>query len=695
MGERDRLGAGGISVVLPTRNGARHLDEAIASVVGQSHSDWELVVVDDGSTDDTPEIIARWMRRDPRIRCLRVEESRGLPAALNLGFEQTSRACLTWTSDDNGYAPTAFERLLGVLEADPSCDVVYAGAERIDDDGRFLGLWRTGEISELPLRNVVGACFLYRRHVHEELGGYDEDLSLAEDYDFWLRASTHFGFRRIDEHPYRYREHPRSLTALRQAEVERAARRAQTRHLPALAADRQARVRLHWASSDFVAGETAAGRRHWIAALRTHPQAVLERGFRSLWLDMVLGGRIGRAARRLRSTAGDRGDVVVLVPDVLGGVASFASSLAHSLPPGRVPLRVLRLRDLESAEPPALGLAFGRGSQRVMHSLAVENLFGVLRRLRRAIGRGPGVLVTCDLLGLSYAAWRGERAVVQILHGDVEVYYALAAHFAAHVDRFAVVSQRIGRELARRLPDRATDIRLLPLGVTLPEVRRRPGEGALRVVYVGRMDRRKGVLSLPRIDRALRKRGVVVRWTLVGAGPEESELRGAFAAADVVWPGALARQAIPPLLAEQDVFVLPSHAEGLPLALLEAMATGLVPVVSDLESGVREVVEPGRCGALVPAGDIAGFAEAIAAYAGDRTRLEAEGAEALERVRRDWRLEERAGAYAALFEELRASPPRRALPLRRGPRRLDRPWLPNPLVRLVRGLARLIRSRRG
>src|SRR5262245_45436329 len=78
-----------VSIVLPVRDGARYLAQAIESVRAQSLCDWELVAVDDGSTDETPAILARFAAEDPRIRVVRNAPARRLPGALNRGFEET------------------------------------------------------------------------------------------------------------------------------------------------------------------------------------------------------------------------------------------------------------------------------------------------------------------------------------------------------------------------------------------------------------------------------------------------------------------------------------------------------------------------------------------------------------------------------------------------------------------------------
>ena len=223
-----------VSIVLPTHNGRRYLREAIEGCLAQTFADWELIVVDDASTDDTPAIVAEYAARDPRIRALRNAVNLRLPASLNAGFALTRGRYLTWTSDDNIYCPVALERMVAALEGDPVLDLVYAHATTIDADGQPVGQEQIGPSEQLALRNCVGACFLYRRAVHDALGGYDEGRFLVEDYDFWLRASAQFCLAMLDDDLYLYRRHGGSLTSTQRAAVAAASETCLLDNLPRL-----------------------------------------------------------------------------------------------------------------------------------------------------------------------------------------------------------------------------------------------------------------------------------------------------------------------------------------------------------------------------------------------------------------------------------------------------------------------------
>ena len=678
-----------VSIVLPCHDGAAHLDEAVRSVVAQTEKDWELLLVDDGSTDETPERMRDWARRDARIRAISLTPNRGLPAALNAGFREAGGSHFTWTSDDNAFEPGALERMLEGLAGPPDADVVFSDYVRFGAGGERR--IRVGPVSALPLRNVIGACFLYRREVHEELAGFDESLFLAEDYDFWLRAVAHFRFAALHETLYRYRDHDTSLTATRATQVRAAAWRAAERHLFSLDRTLRAPVRLSWARSQFSTGDHGRARENVWCALAETPRAALQPAHRGAIARALLGRKLARGVERMVPPHGDLPTARFVLPDALGGVASFVSHLATARPEDALPMEtcwVRRRGSRHASRPEALDRGVDR-SVVVEHDWPSENLFAVLRRIRRATPVGSGVLVASDLFGLALAAWRDPgRAVVQILHGDVEAHYRMAERYGAHVDAFVAVSSRIREELTRRLPERAHQIHQLPSGVPIPERTRHATGGPLRLVYSGRIDRSKGALDLPEIDRHLLAKGWQVEWTLVGAGPDEAALRAAFAGCSRVhFAGALTPGEVADRLVAQDVFVLPSRAEGLPLSLLEAMAAGVVPICSDLASGVREAIEPGRCGFLAPVGDASAFAEAIAQLARDRALLERCSSAAASRVRARFDARERSAAFFDLLADLSETPRPIRAGLWRGPSRLDHPWLPNPLVRAIRRVA--------
>jgi glycosyltransferase involved in cell wall biosynthesis len=200
-----------ISIVLPTYNGMRYLRESIESCLCQTYRNFELIIVDDCSTDDTASIINSF--HDTRIRTLRHDVNKKLPAALNTGFSSSKGEFLTWTSDDNRYLPKALEVMLGYLLNFPEVGLVYSGWYMIDEQGNRRRAVPAEPPEWISKKSVVGASFLYRREVYDAIGNYDENLFRIEDYDYWLRIAKKYAIRPVDEILYEYRVHSQSLTS--------------------------------------------------------------------------------------------------------------------------------------------------------------------------------------------------------------------------------------------------------------------------------------------------------------------------------------------------------------------------------------------------------------------------------------------------------------------------------------------------
>jgi glycosyltransferase involved in cell wall biosynthesis len=391
----------------------------------------------------------------------------------------------------------------------------------------------------------------------------------------------------------------------------------------------------------------------------------------------------------------DRPSVVYVLPDKMGGSTNIVANLLQYRRPDAFTYHaVLTHNHLHTDRRYRQTLAADTQTT-VEYTLPIENLHAVMRRVARAIPAGGGVYVAGDLLDLAVASSHDfGRAVIYMLHGDIEYYYDLAVRHEPIVHAFIAYSRRMYDELVRRLPHRADTIFHLPYGIPLAAAVRRPAAGPLRVVYGGRFEQQqKGIFDLPEIDRALQARGIAVAWTVAGMGPDEDELKRRWAFnPGVRWMGALSHAALLELYTQQDVFVLPTRFEGFPVAMLEAMAAGLAAIVSDIPSGVPEIVDDQVNGERPPVGDVAAFAAAIARLDLDRGRLEAMGARARKDVERRFDIRDRAADYQALYARWSElyHPHGAGSHLTYGSR-LDQPWIPNPLVRLVRTAIRSAR----
>ncbi len=387
-----------------------------------------------------------------------------------------------------------------------------------------------------------------------------------------------------------------------------------------------------------------------------------------------------------------RPSVVYVLPDKMGGMTNIIANLLSYRQPDGFSYHAILTHNHRHVDTRYRQALAADSQTTVEYTLPIENLHAVMRRVARAVPSGGGVYVAGDLLDLAVASLHDfGRAVIYMLHGDTEYYYDLAVRHDPIVHAFVAYSRRMYDELIARLPHRADSIFHLPYGIPLPTRVRQRADGPLRVIYAGRFEQeQKGVFDLAEIDRALQAMGVEVAWTLAGTGPDEAELKRRWSFnGGVRWTGGLTNAALQELYAQQDVFVLPTRFEGFPVALVEAMSAGLPAVVSDIPSGVPEIVDPGVNGERLPIGDVRAFAAVIAGLDRNRSGLEAMSAAARLTVADRFDIRNRVADYQAIYARWQElyRPLADGSHLQYGSR-LDQWWIPNPVVRLVRSAIR-------
>jgi glycosyltransferase involved in cell wall biosynthesis len=200
-----------VSAIVPAFNYGRYLSAAIDSALAQTYPLLELVVVDDGSTDETAAVLASY---GERVRVLR-QDNRGPAAARNAGIAAARGELLAFLDADDGWHPRKLELQVERLAAEPAPGLVHCGMERIDGSGRTLGVatgGREGWIADTILRleeGVIGppSTWLVPRRIVEETGGFDERLLSSEDWDLAYRIARRHPFGYVPLPLTRYREH--------------------------------------------------------------------------------------------------------------------------------------------------------------------------------------------------------------------------------------------------------------------------------------------------------------------------------------------------------------------------------------------------------------------------------------------------------------------------------------------------------
>ncbi len=186
------MSAPSISVVIPAYNAAAWIDETLDSVLRQTLAADEVIVVDDGSTDDTADIVTR---RDAPLRLVQ-QENGGAAAAWNRGFEEATSQFVAKCPADDVWERHKLEWQHATLTTHPSIDLLFGKARDFGTvEGDLPGPPQSGLLDPDELLPVLYAsnCFaaptaVVRRDLHQALGGFREDLVVGEDYDFWLRA---------------------------------------------------------------------------------------------------------------------------------------------------------------------------------------------------------------------------------------------------------------------------------------------------------------------------------------------------------------------------------------------------------------------------------------------------------------------------------------------------------------------------
>ena len=193
-------------------NGAKYLSEAINSIMTQTFSEFEFIIIDDGSTDATPEILYEHSRKDSRLVCVTLEKNAGLAHGLNLGIRKANGDIIARMDCDDVSLPDRFEQQLKVFEV-MDADLVGTSSIIVGPNGRR---WKTKSFPEtnneirfrLPYENCINhPSVMIKKTVLEAIGYYNEEFLNCQDYDLWLRLMPHIQMRNLNVPLIKYRKH--------------------------------------------------------------------------------------------------------------------------------------------------------------------------------------------------------------------------------------------------------------------------------------------------------------------------------------------------------------------------------------------------------------------------------------------------------------------------------------------------------
>jgi hypothetical protein len=203
-----------VSVIIPCYNQASFLSEAIQSIFSQTHDNWEIFIVDDGSPDDTKVIAEKWCSKDPRIHYL-YQENGGLSSARNFGIKNTETDFILTLDADDNYEKTFIEKALHIVKNQKEVGVVSSWIVRFNSKEKEIVTIKAKaeSIDDFLFQNACNGTSFFRKKCWLQVGGYDEEMKNGyEDWDFYIRVcSIGWKVHIIPEKLFFYRQHTSSM----------------------------------------------------------------------------------------------------------------------------------------------------------------------------------------------------------------------------------------------------------------------------------------------------------------------------------------------------------------------------------------------------------------------------------------------------------------------------------------------------
>lgn len=289
---------------MPVYNAGKHLDAAIESLVAQDFPDWELVAVDDGSTDNSPDILARRAARDTRIRVLPNASNKGQTACLNQGLAECRAEWVARQDADDLSHPGRFSGQMSFVATHPDTVLLGTAGLLIDEESSLLGLLDVPpDASSIAwcapfLNPFLHTAVVFRRETVRREGGYDETYRIAQDYELWTRLAAKYPAANLPGRLVSYRHAETSLSKTGResafAESDRVSEREALRRF-----GRTWRAREKELVGGFRRGDLCPARQKefWqlVSALEDETKTALPRRLRAAW-HLRLAGSSGRRA---------------------------------------------------------------------------------------------------------------------------------------------------------------------------------------------------------------------------------------------------------------------------------------------------------------------------------------------------------------------------------------------------------------
>jgi len=327
----------------------------------------------------------------------------------------------------------------------------------------------------------------------------------------------------------------------------------------------------------------------------------------------------------------------------------------------------------------------GAISEKIFYYSPKWNFYYTCRQLAKLLPNKDAVVIAHDWLELGMMSNLGlQNPLVLLLHGDYEYYYQLATLHEKAIDRFICIAQSIQIKLTELLPQRKNDMEYNRFPV--PEVKYNPQKkNKGNIIFIGRLTAGKGYTLLPVIAKKLSEKNIDVTWHIVGI-PEGTMKE------EVVWDNSInvhfykdiSNDRVLQLLAEMELFILPSLVEGMPVTVVEAMKAGVIPLVNNINGGIQELVENDRTGYKISDNNVEEYAKRITELIQNENLAEQLRKNCIEKANALFDPYQNTKIIEDVFASAVASKKENKIAKKTYGSRLDQLWLPNSFTQLIR-----------
>jgi glycosyltransferase involved in cell wall biosynthesis len=200
-----------VSILMPAYNSERYIETAIKSVLAQSYKDWELLIVDDGSEDETKEIINAFHNQDKRIRVISNKKRLGIPKSRNIGLRKSRGSLCCHLDSDDYIRKDAIKKMVKMFKKKNSA-LIYSKYSSVDERGKLIRKEKAPRFSRRKIANIGWQHFgMYKRDIALAVGGFNEALITCSDGDLFVKIAKKYPCKRYNRYLYFYRWHDKNI----------------------------------------------------------------------------------------------------------------------------------------------------------------------------------------------------------------------------------------------------------------------------------------------------------------------------------------------------------------------------------------------------------------------------------------------------------------------------------------------------